>query len=312
MYASRRDLPSLTALRTFESAARLESFKAAAGELNVTAGAVSRQVKTLESDLGTPVFERRHRGVVLTAAGRELFQALASSFGAIAGCIDDIRAELMGRHVTIGTPLAFAHYWLVPRIGGFWAQHDVVIDQVNSDREGELLTSRLDFCLRYGTGGWAQEDGTYLFGDVLYPVASPGILEGPGWRYPLEALSTMTLIDVVGVSPSWTRWREFLARAEAGWEARKQRQVTNYIIAVEAARSGQGVALGWHRLIAPLVERGELMPVSDVAIPATGHYYLNWRRGLALNSGAEAVRDWLVATAQAEPAVPATPPKVSG
>ena len=122
-------LPSLIALAAFEAAARHLSLTKAAEELNVTTGAVSKQIRMLEEELGVPLFLRRHRALELTREGETLAAALREGFERMSSTFRQIKS-LGGQAVaTIGSTMAMAHLWLMPRMGTFWNQHDdIVVD----------------------------------------------------------------------------------------------------------------------------------------------------------------------------------------
>jgi len=297
-----RDLPSLTSLRTFEAAARLGSFKDAAAELNVTPGAVSRQIKTLEEDIGAALFLRGHRMVSLTAEGQRLHQVIAEGFAAIGDCVRDLRRQRTSAVVNLGSTSAFAHYWLLPRIARFGRDRDILLHQVISDRGDEtLLASGTDISVIYGNGSWQGCECVRLFGDELYPVASPEFAA----RLPADAdlpvreLARRPLIDFSATHSNWTRWGQFLRSLDpSASPGPAVRYVTSYPFAVETARIGLGVAIGWHQFVAPLIERGELVRYTRHSMPAPGHYYAVWRSGRNLSQEGEALRDWLVAEAE--------------
>jgi len=126
-------LPSLNALAAFEAAARHLSLTQASAELNVTAGAVSKQVKALEEELGCALFIRLHRALQLTLEGEALYHSLKETFERLALNLQEIRRTGKVRIVSIGTTNAFAQHWLMPRLGDFWNAHqDIIIDHMIS------------------------------------------------------------------------------------------------------------------------------------------------------------------------------------
>jgi len=300
----RFDLPSLTALRTFEVAARHLSFKNAAGELNVTASAVSRQIKALEDEIGLPLFRRGYRQVELTLEGRELFDILARSFAEVAHCVGALRGRRQDRRITVGATSAFTHYWLMPRLGRFWARHDSVIDHVLSDREADLTGSRIDLSIRYGPGQWDGQESVRLFTDWVYPVAAPDQPEVAAASASLPALLEARLIDLSGVDARWLDWAGFLHQVGLAGRPRRLHHVNSYIIAVEAAMNGQGVTLGWHRLIGPFVAAGRLVPVGRACVQTPHAYHVTWRRDRTLPTEIVAFRDWLVEEATGDECPP--------
>ncbi len=287
-------LPSLSALAAFEAAARHLSLTKAGEELNVTTGAVSRSVRMLEDELGTPLFVRRHRAVELTREGETLAQALRDGFERISSSFRQIKSFGGQAVVTVGSTMAMAHLWLMPRMGSFWNRHpEIVVDHVISDHPRGLDRPDVDLRVRYGDGEWPDELSAKLYEDVIFPVASPAFAKA----YPAHSvaeLAQLPLLSVEGPDWAWTTWAEFLR--EVGYPDRRVnvRRFNSYVIAMQAARSGQGVALGWSVLVEPLIEAGTLVRVSDLEIVAPQHNYVTWSARRPLSPQAELLRDWLV------------------
>lgn len=287
-------LPSLSALAAFEAAARHLSLTKAAEELNVTTGAVSRSVRTLEDELGSPLFVRRHRAVELTREGETLATALRESFEKIAATFRQIKSFGGQAVVTVGSTMAMANLWLMPRMGSFWNRHpEIVVDHVISDHPRGLDRPDVDLRIRYGDGEWPDERSAELYADQIFPVASPAFAKA----YPMKSVSELTqlpLLSVEGPDWSWTTWADFLREVGHADRPLNVRRFTSYVIAMQAARSGQGVALGWSVLVEPLIEAGTLVRVTDAEIIAPQSNFVTWSARRPLSPQAELVKDWLV------------------
>ncbi|MSU88586.1 LysR family transcriptional regulator [Rhodobacteraceae bacterium 2CG4] len=287
-------LPPLTTLAAFESAARNLSFKNAATELNVTPGAVSHQIKALEGELGAALFIRRHRGVELTEDGHRLFGALAEAFVRISQNLRDIRQRNSISRVTLGATSAVASLWTAQLLAGFWHEHpDITVDQHVSD-SGFGPAGDIDMFIRYGRDANAALDHHPLFRDELIPVAAPTLAA----RLPdpdLAELAAERLIYLDSFDQSWTRWSDWFAALQQAPPSQPGLRVNNYMIALYAAKDGQGVALGWRRLIDPMLRRGDLATVGRHSVPAPRRFYLVTRPEAELSPGALLLRDWLVA-----------------
>jgi DNA-binding transcriptional LysR family regulator len=289
------DLPSLNALAAFEAAARHLSLTRAAAELCVTPGAVSKQVKTLEDQIGRPLFLRLHRALELTPEGHAVFHSLKDAFERVSGTIRQVGRMGSPRTVTVGTTMAFAQLWLMPRLGDFWTAHqDIVIDHVISDRTQETARTGIDLRVRYGDGAWPEETSALLFGDRIVAVASPGFLAGHKVRS-VQDLSGLPLLSVEGVDWTWTTWADFLRLTGAAYRKLNVRRFNSYVIALQAAQAGQGVALGWLSLIRPLLARKLLAQASAAEVAAPQSFYLTWTARQPLSQEAEVLRDWLLA-----------------
>jgi DNA-binding transcriptional LysR family regulator len=289
------DLPSLNALAAFEAAARHLSLTRAAEELNVTPGAVSKQVKALEDEIGRPLFHRLHRSIELTPEGHAVFQSLKEAFERLSGTIRQVGQMGSPRTVSIGSTMAFAQLWLMPRLGDFWTAHqDIVVDHIISDRSQELQRSGVDLRVRYGDGEWPEEESALLFGDRIIAVASPAFLARHKVRSPQD-LSALPLLSVEGVDWTWTTWADFLREAGAPHRRLNVRRFNSYVIALQAAQAGQGVALGWMSLVRPLLARRLLAQAGSAEITAPQSFYLTWSARQPLKQEAEVLRDWMLA-----------------
>lgn len=286
-------LPSLNALAAFEAAARHLSLTKAAEELNVTPGAVSKQVKMLEDELGGPLFVRRHRALELTRGGETVAAALREGFERMAATFKQVR---MGgvQNVTIGSTTALAQLWLMPRLGAFWTSHqDIIIDHLISDHPRGLDRPDVDLRFRYGDGDWPGEIAAKLYDDRILPVASPAFAREHPVRS-LDDLAELQLLSVEGVEWTWTTWSAFFREAGASPRRLNVRRFNSYVIALQAARSGQGVALGWASLVEPLIQAGDLRRLTDVEIAAPQSYFVTWSAHRPLSRQAEILRDWLL------------------
>ncbi|CUH80196.1 Gcv operon activator [Tritonibacter multivorans] len=289
------NLPPLNTLATFEAAARHGSFKEAAAELSVTPGAVSHQVKALEEELGAPLFHRRHRGVELTHAGQSLLGTLSSAFGQISTGLQGLRQSSM-REVTIGATTAMATLWLAPALMRFWRVHpDITVNQLVQDRPF-VLSPELDMFIWYGTLPDPHLGQFQLFRDELVPVTSPAQAEELREASAAE-VAKAPLIHQDYRHLSWTNWNNWFANFGHKTENLPGRRVNNYSIALLAAQDGQGLALGWRRLVAPLLASGELVALDHLSQRAPETFYLICKPDEELSPSARDLRDWLVAEA---------------
>ncbi|MER9390361.1 LysR family transcriptional regulator [Mesorhizobium sp. M0435] len=204
------ELPSTTALETFEASARHLSFNLAASELDVTSGEIRRQIKAIEDELGVPLLGPG-ADVVLTSAGKDLYSLLASSFSQASDVVETIKRGDRFRNVTIASTDAFASIWLMPRMPRFWAQHgDITVEHVISDSSRDYRRAEVELRIRYGFGVWPDETAELLFGDVIYPVCGPGFAQE---RATAKCLPQLPLLKVERMEPDWAGWDEVLRRA---------------------------------------------------------------------------------------------------
>jgi DNA-binding transcriptional LysR family regulator len=288
------NLPSLNGLAAFEAAGRHMSLTRAAAELNVTPGAISKHIKSLEMDIGTDLFVRLHRSIELTAEGSALLVSLKQSFGQLASTLDGLREGGPKKVVTIGSTNAFAQFWLMPRLGRFWKHHqDIVVDHVISDRTQDSPGTPVELRVRYGSGQFHDETAQKLFDDVILPVAAPDFIASQSFES-LSDIAALPLLSVEGVDWSWTTWAEFLRHGGVAPRRLAIRRFNSYVIAIQAALDGQGVALGWKRLIEPLIRDGKLVALDQHEMPAPQGFYLTWSTRRSLSPEATVLRDWLL------------------
>lgn len=284
-------LPPLNALRAFEAAARLGSFSAAAESLYVTHGAISRQVRSLEEWLGTALFERHGRRVVLTGPGREYFLAVQSAFQNIAGATRRVSETGTQRRLTLDALPTFTMHWLLPRLTRFQLRHPgVELNLITSDRPPD---QSMDFDLAIRRG--PLELPGYVTREFLVereiPVCSPALLK----RLPLREVRDLkrhTLLSSAGRHLSWQRW---LSEAGAqGLEPRGRQQFDHFYLTLQAAVDGIGVALGPRPVIDRELEAGRLvMPLPGPTVPSRAYYWLV-PEGRANDPALRSFCDWLL------------------
>ncbi len=283
---SQRRPIGLAALRGFESAARQLSFTAAAAELNLTQSSISRQVATLERQIGKALFVRKTRALLLTPAGQQLLQAAQQALRGIDRCVADIRGVGGGHRVILSTYASFASLWLVPRLALFQRQHPGIEIRLDaSDRVVDLQAEDVDLAIRWIPAAKLTAGATLLIDDVLAPAISPRLLAGRQLRDPAE-LAQWPLLDLDDGVPgalrlNWATWFDF-----AGAGAVKPtagRLVFSFVDqAVQAAVRGQGVALVRSPFLQDVLASGDLvMPFPQRLMPAGYRHVLILGREVA-------------------------------
>lgn len=286
-------LPTLTSISSFETCARHGSFTAAASELGVTLGAVSRQIKLLEEELGCSLFIRRYRGVELTDEGKELFNLVSNSFQQIGNLCENYRNRSNPSEVTIAANAAFSMLWLMPRLSDFWRRYPAInVSHVISDNVNDPAFLRADLRIRYGNGDWSRESSQELFGDSIYPVCGVEFARQHAITEPVD-LMDLPLIRLDDVDPNWTGWKRWFAHWSIDSGQLNYRRFNNYVVALQAAEENQGVLLGWDCLVAPLINQERLVRPLATAMKAPENYYLTWDSGRELSDAANRLKDWL-------------------
>ncbi len=296
----RTRLPPTNALVTFEAVARHLSFTQAAGELGVSQAATSRQIRVLEDHLGVALFSRARKRVRLTPAGRQLLDAVAMGFGHIASVVDGLRPDRQGRALTVATSLAFSAFWLMPRLPAFHAASPALELRLStSDTEADWTADDVDVAVVFGPpaiDGWRSEP---LFGDEVIAVCRPDYFGVRGLPETAAALGGETLLQIESPHRSWISWPEWFARnaAPLSRDPRGPR-FNNYSIAIQAALDGQGLALGWRRLVAPLLRDGRLVQVTPGRVTPDDVYMLLTHERASEDRRVRAFRTWILREAK--------------
>ena len=263
-----RSFPSLSALRAFEAAARLQSFSLAARELNVTHAAVAQQVRGLEAHLGRELIYRAGRGMALTAEGAKLAQALSEGFRGIALALGDVKAAGSGAAIRVTLTPAFAAQWLMPRLGAFWKAHpDIEISLNPEKRVVDLRREGIDIGLRFGNGKWPGLDVEFLSAADYVIVAAPALLNG---KRDLSAaqLSAMPWV----IEQDWPEALTWLKGFGLKPDAMNIAYMPTEELALSAARQGYGLHVEAEALVEQDVDSGALAIVGRVEDDSLAYY----------------------------------------
>jgi LysR family transcriptional regulator, glycine cleavage system transcriptional activator len=293
-------------LRAFEAVARRLSFSAAAEELYLTQPAISRQIKSLEDELGAPLFVRGTRKVELTGAGVQLLRGVMPMLQRLDQTVRQIRSARGRRHVSVATFASFASLWLLPRLRAFEAVHpDIDIRISATDAMVDLDDPEIDLVLRYCLPADAPPGAPQLFGEVITPVVSCAFANqaaqghAPRLAQPQD-LSAHTLLeeDERLASVEFLSWRRWLRdNGVPKLEPARWLYLNFTYQQVQAALAGGGVALGRLALIGDSLARGDLVeafgPARRMASP-----FAYWLINLAEHRGERSVRPEVSAFAQ--------------
>lgn len=322
MASLRRSVPSMSALSTFEAAARLGSFTQAASELGVTQAAVSRQIKVLENELNAALFLRQHRKVVLTQAGIALAGTVTGAFSNISEMIETIRRPHSDDTVSVGATLAFSHFWIMPRLSEFRARHPGIrLKLVAEDRTTDLRRDRLDVCIRFARPPFADGISIASHPDTVFPVCSPALLARLGSDPATSDIARMPLIASDNVNPSWLTWRSWAQALGLGPDLarmsdRSPLRFNHYTDSIEAALSGEGVALGWSILLSGHLAARRLVRIGSHVLTTAEQYHALVPMGRQPSEAAGCFLDWLgerfAAGVEASRSIPASGGSGSG
>jgi LysR family transcriptional regulator, glycine cleavage system transcriptional activator len=284
-------IPPLNALRAFEATARNLSFTKAASEMNVTQGAVSRQVRLLEDYLGFELFERLPRGVELNRTGQIYAAAVTEALEKIARATDELATVSTHTLLTIRGYTTLLVRWLTPLLPDFQLRHpNIEIRLVSAGDPVDFTRDKVDLGIRYGYGRWPNLERDALFMDELMPVCSPGLLQSLGIRQPSD-LTRCTLLHLNLRPADWPDW--FAAAAMEAPTPARAFHLEDLGVLYQCAIAGQGVAMGQLQYVREYLARGELVAPFDVILRRQRGYYLICPKERAGLSKIVTFRSWL-------------------
>ncbi|EUB97933.1 transcriptional regulator, LysR family [Rhizobium sp. CF080] len=267
---SRKLLPSTSALAAFDSVARLGSFSAAAEELSLTQGAISRQVSGLEEQLGVQLFDRTSRGVGLTSAGADYAKAVANALSQIRSASLAVMTKRHSDQLNLAILPTFGTRWLMPRIPQFVARHPEItlnfatrIGVFDFDRDG------IDMAIHIGQPDWPGAECTFLMEEMVAPVCSPAFLAAHPIRKG-EDLLRLPLLHMASRPGAWNHWFESLGVSGTPLQGMRFEQFGSV---AQACIAGLGVALMPLFLIDSELASGQLVEAFPHQVRSTSAYY---------------------------------------
>ncbi len=254
-------LPPLNSLVAFEAAARHLSFTEAANELNVTQGAISRQVRLLEDYLGKSLFERTTRSMRLTPTGAQYHETVRSALLDVASATGEIRHWRGEQQVTVATSTAMASLWLLPKVTAFKREHEHIdLRIIAHDHVKQYSRLECDLALYYCRSIPQDMASTPLFREEVFPVCSPDYLAKHPEVCDIDHLASCTWLWLEDSQRDWIGWHEWFERlGHKPQEPRHRVNINSYSMLIQSALSGQGIALGWLNLVDSHLQEGSLV-----------------------------------------------------
>ena len=286
------EIRHLRALQAFDAAATHSSLSKAAEALGVTHGAVSRQIKQLETYLGVHLLHRRPTGVETTEAGERLHRATRQAFASLQVGLSSVKRLQDARSVTISLAASLATKWLVPRLPAFRAQHpgfSLYLD--TNDEVIDFDDSEVDVALRYGVPNWTGLHYERLIDEDLVVVAAPSLVAGKRLPMTPAAIARLPLLHDQ-FDPAWAKWADAvgLARAQVAAADVKFRDSA---VLITAVIDGQGAALARRLLVGDDLAAGRIVRLDDTAISQDRALYFVCRLGDQDRAPIRSLRNWL-------------------
>lgn len=272
-----RRLPPLASLAAFEAAARHVGFLAAANEMNLTPGAIAHHVRQLEAWLGVSLFQRLPRGVALTAAGARYAQNIGALLDDIAVVSERVRRQADDKVVTVTATPSFVTRWLMPRLENLrLRQPGIDLRVLASSHAVDFTREGVDVAIRLGKGNYPGNEVVRLMPEEFWAVCSPHFLDThPNLRTPEDLENLVLLHDEadpgIPLEIDWTRW---LATFGIKYPIMKGPRFSHTYLTLEAAASGQGVAIAAGVLMQQDLEHGRLIRLFDLSVTGPYTYFL--------------------------------------
>ncbi len=297
MPEKRNPLPPLDYLLAFESAAACQSFAGASRDLHISETAISRKVRLLELHYGTPLFLRSHRSIKLTAQGRMLRDKINPALEILRDVSHQMISKNTNNTVTLAATNSVASLWLMPRLHKFnQSNKQFKIMLIASDNDQECLADNVDLSILRGNGNWPGYHTKFLFGETIFPVCSPTYLEANPQIADMSTLPNQALIEISSTHSEWMGWKTWLAkRGVVGFNRDQATTFNTYPLAVQAAKDGLGMALGWSHMVDHMLSSGELVrPLGNLEVRTDFGYYLLRPEKQQDFPGRSSVENWLL------------------
>lgn len=293
-----RALPSTSALRAFEAAAHHLSFTGAAADLEHTQGAISHQIRELESRLGMVLFNREARGISLTEAGETYLPFVRESLDRLRAGEQAVRPPAADDNVlTISCSPNFAHKWLVPRLGSFLADNPELDLRISASPQHITFEGDgIDVAVRHGDGDWPDLFVSRLCEERIYPVCSPHLEPAVAAIKSIDDLKAYVLIH----DQQRDGWADWLRRHDtnpADFDLDHGPVFSQTSLAIDAALATQGIALARSALVSLDLDAGRLVRPLVEEIPADFAYWIVCPKDRASHENIGRIRDWLLSQA---------------
>jgi len=295
MSLNTKTLPPLNALVAFDAAATSISFTQAAAKLFVTQGAISRQIRSLEENLGIVLFDRQQRQVRLTSAGSEYHRHIADALKQISMATFAVKNPIQETQITIAASHAVASLWLMPRIAEYSrAYPDTDIRLLVTDNVLGVDAADFDCCIGFSAIKPFAYQVDRLFSERVFVVSSPDFLAQHSELSPQALLATRQLV-LDNPTIGWFNWPDWFDGMGMS-PVVPQHKVTfsHYNMLIQAAQQGQGVALAWDHLLTDYLSTGSLVRVFDKTLDTEAGFYLMTSLVGSSKQALDEFRLWLI------------------
>ncbi len=302
MSTPRRFLPSISSLRALEAVDRLGSASAAAEEMSLTQGAISRQLQALERQMGLDLVQRSHKRLTLTQAAQDYAAEIRSALAQITQASLRLKSSAVTGTLHLAILPSFGMRWLMPRLPEFGRLHpDITINMSTRLQPFAFAGEAIDAAIHFGDADWPGTDALLLRHEQMIPVCAPALLRGQKLSRPQDVLS-LPLLHIQTRPQAWSEWLQSYGVAEN--TKIDGTMYDQFSTIVQAALHEFGVALLPDYLVEQDLATGRLVPAFGTAREARGAYYLVWPRAKSRDPTLKRFRDWLSTQAQPEDPLP--------
>ena len=280
----------------FEAAARHGSFTLAAEELGMQQPSISAAIKQLESSLNVRLFDRGHRSITLTNAGLRFYTDVSQALRGIKNAAEAVHNMGRSEYVTLNSSSAFSYYWMMPKLHGLRQMHpEIDLRLQNSVVEPDLDIENISIAVRLGDGNWPDCEAAKIANEIIFPVASPIVMQSARNLRSIPNLLHERLIHLeepVRMRPTWEQWFEHHGIQNV--PTLEGMRLNDYALVLQAAQTGEGFSFGWDHIVRDLINRKLLAAREDWTWETGRGIYLVWSKSRPLSDNAIKVRDWIL------------------
>jgi len=292
MLYQRRLLPSISMLMAYDAAAKQGSFTAAAQELNVTQGAVSRQISALENQLGIELFKRDHKPLQLTSVGIKYAQEVSTALQSIrSASLSAITRPHTGT-LNLAILPTFGTRWLMPRFPSFLEENpDITVNFVTRLSPFDFSNEDIHVAIHYGLPNWPGTSSTYLMGEMSIPVCSPNLIK----EHDVSSVGAIAKLPLLHLESRPDAWESWFNAYDSDVTIQRGMLFGQFSTIAQAAVAGLGAGLLPKFLINRELSNGDLVVINDRPLESKYGYYLISPTDLSDYEPATAFRKWVLA-----------------
>ena len=291
MVNSKRLLPSMSMLIAFDAAARSGSFTAAAHEINLTQGAVSKQIHNLEELLGIQLFHRYKQTISLTDEGQTYAQEILLALNAIRAASLQLITSPQGGVLNLAVLPTFGTRWLMPRLPTFLQEHpQITVKFVTKTSPFDFMTEDIHAAIHYGSDDWSNAESTYLMGEAVVAVCAPSFKQ----QHHISHSQDLTEVPLLHITSRADAWRDWFTALGITPPVHQGMYFEQFLTAAQASVAGLGAALLPEFLVQNELQRNELVKIDTPIVKSMYGYHLVIPQQNATHKPSLLLKKWLL------------------